>query len=235
MISAGWEAMIADLIYDVGMHDGTDTDFYLKKGFRVVAIESNQELVAAARWLFADAFASCRLTVLNVAISDRDGVATFYRSPEHQGLTFSPTVLSTTDGEIADYYSRRFGAHFETIEVESSRFETILQQYGVPYYLKVDIEGADVLCVRALEHFSPRPRYLSIELPLLYPERHYKDLCYLYLLDYRWFKIIDQRFLRKLKLPSPAREGNYAPHEFAGHTSGPFGEETPGRWLSFEE
>ena len=24
------------LIYDVGMYDGTDTDFYLRKGFRVV-------------------------------------------------------------------------------------------------------------------------------------------------------------------------------------------------------
>jgi hypothetical protein len=29
-----------DLIFDVGFHRGEDTDFYLKKGFRVVAVEA---------------------------------------------------------------------------------------------------------------------------------------------------------------------------------------------------
>ena len=30
-----------DLIFDVGLHRGEDTEFYLKKGFRVVAFEAN--------------------------------------------------------------------------------------------------------------------------------------------------------------------------------------------------
>ena len=29
-----------NLIYDVGLHKGEDSEFYLKKGFRVVAIEA---------------------------------------------------------------------------------------------------------------------------------------------------------------------------------------------------
>lgn len=36
------------LIIDVGMHTGRDTEFYLKKGFNVVAIEANPELVKKA-------------------------------------------------------------------------------------------------------------------------------------------------------------------------------------------
>jgi hypothetical protein len=32
------------LIYDVGAHKGEDAEFYLKKGFSVVAIEANPEL-----------------------------------------------------------------------------------------------------------------------------------------------------------------------------------------------
>ena len=40
--------MTADLIYDVGMHNGADTAFYLAKGFRVVAVEANPELVQAS-------------------------------------------------------------------------------------------------------------------------------------------------------------------------------------------
>ena len=35
-----------DLIYDVGMHKGEDTEFYLRKGFRVIAIEADPDLVS---------------------------------------------------------------------------------------------------------------------------------------------------------------------------------------------
>jgi predicted RNA methylase len=32
-------------IYDIGMHSGRDTGFYLKKGFKVVAIEADPKHV----------------------------------------------------------------------------------------------------------------------------------------------------------------------------------------------
>ncbi len=32
------------LIYDVGMHNGADTDYYLKKGAKVVSIEADPQL-----------------------------------------------------------------------------------------------------------------------------------------------------------------------------------------------
>ena len=31
-----------DLIYDVGMHKGEDTEFYLSKGFRVIALKQTR-------------------------------------------------------------------------------------------------------------------------------------------------------------------------------------------------
>ncbi|HJU23267.1 MAG TPA: hypothetical protein VJ891_12220 [Casimicrobiaceae bacterium] len=33
----------------------------------------------------------------------------------------------------------------------------------MPYYLKIDIEGADLHCVRALARFGKRPKYVSLE------------------------------------------------------------------------
>ena len=44
-MSRNW---VSDLIMDVGMHRGEDAEFYLKKGFRVVGVEANPELVADA-------------------------------------------------------------------------------------------------------------------------------------------------------------------------------------------
>ena len=44
-----------DLIYDVGLHIGQDTAFYLEKGFRVVAIEANPVLAHQVAVRFAHA------------------------------------------------------------------------------------------------------------------------------------------------------------------------------------
>jgi hypothetical protein len=38
-----------NLIYDVGMHTGQDTEFYLAKGFNVIAIEANPLLMQKAQ------------------------------------------------------------------------------------------------------------------------------------------------------------------------------------------
>ena len=40
LVSALSEGRADDLIFDIGMHIGQDTEVYLKKGFRVVAVEA---------------------------------------------------------------------------------------------------------------------------------------------------------------------------------------------------
>jgi hypothetical protein len=55
---------VRDLIYDVGMHSGEDTEFYLKKGFRVIAFEANSDLAASARSKFHDYIAKDKLVIV---------------------------------------------------------------------------------------------------------------------------------------------------------------------------
>ncbi len=43
-----------DLIYDVGLHRGEDAEFYLRKGFRVVAFEANPDLIQTCQAQFSD-------------------------------------------------------------------------------------------------------------------------------------------------------------------------------------
>jgi hypothetical protein len=49
------------LIYDVGMNNGDDTAYYLQRGFRVLAIEANSDLVANAATRFAREIGTRRL------------------------------------------------------------------------------------------------------------------------------------------------------------------------------
>ncbi len=216
--------MQSDLIMDVGMHTGKDTLFYLQKGFRVVAIEANPELVSRNWSQFATYIEQGLLQIMPLAISDQAGKAIFY-------LNQQADDWGTLNHNWVER-NMRYGYGTETvgIEVETVKFETILAQYGIPYYLKIDIEGSDLLCVQALFHFQSRPKYVSMELTNANFAQMSSELDHFYRLGYRKFKLVNHTY----RCPYPPLEGKYVDVEFDGHMSRPFGEEAPGEWLSAE-
>ena len=79
------------LVIDVGMNDGSDTAYYLHCGCRVIAIEANPQLVAAANLRFSHEIAEGMLAVLNLGIApyQQTGQSPRRRSRFHeQGLRF---------------------------------------------------------------------------------------------------------------------------------------------------
>jgi hypothetical protein len=123
----------------------------------------------------------------------------------------------------------------EKITVPGLRFEKILERYGVPYYLKVDIEGADLLCIQALRQFKDRPKYVSIESTKTSWEGLLEEFQLLQDLGYRRFKVVPQHRVQDQVCPSPAREGEYVSQQFCHGASGNFGEEAPGKWVRASE
>jgi hypothetical protein len=107
-----------------------------------------------------------------------------------------------------------------------------LAQHGIPYYLKIDIEGADSLCLQALERFDERPKYISIEAALTSFDDAFSELAALWTLGYRSFKIVNQSKHKFLRCPNPPLEGDYVDYRFDGTCTGPFGEEAPGSWMA---
>lgn len=213
-----------DLIIDVGMHRGNDTEFYLLKGFRVAGIEANPVLAQLVERRLAEYLDNGRLRIYNLAIADRIGSITLW-------LNDTNDDWGTTNGD----YARRneaFGTTNRPIEVPCKRFDDILDECGVPYYLKIDIEGADVLCLQALQG-RELPKYLSIEADMTSFDALFADISNLWNLGYRQFKILNQGLNRHLRCPNPPREGNYVDYRFDHENlcSGLFGEETPGKWV----
>ena len=206
-----------NLIFDVGLHTGQDTAFYLKKGFRVIAIEANPLLAQQAKARFADACTSGRLRVLNLGVGAETGRFPFYVNTRH-------TEWSSFDCE--------FGSRDctpEIIDVEMVRLEDIVAEHGVPYYIKIEIEGHDMIALRSIARFPELPRYVSAE----NGEPEMLDL--MCRLGYGRFKFINQAYVPAMRCPSPALEGLDVLHEFEYGSSGPFGRETVGEWKSRDE
>jgi FkbM family methyltransferase len=64
--------------YDVGLHNGNNTAYYLNKGCRVVAIEANPTLVAQASRRFKREIADERLILVNAAVAETEGSLPFW-------------------------------------------------------------------------------------------------------------------------------------------------------------
>ncbi|MGA9380244.1 MAG: FkbM family methyltransferase [Phormidium sp.] len=217
-----------NLIIDVGVNTGQDTEFYLKKGFKVVGIEAHPDIYESTKQRLNSYIEKGQLILLNIAVSPQDAPITFYANLQRN-------FWGTTVIDVATEKERAFGAGFIEITVEGRRFESILQEFGIPYYLKVDIEGADLLCVKALRQFDTKPRFISIESTKESWNAMLEELAVFQELGYQKFKAINQAKIVKQVCPSPAKEGQYVPDKFEYGASGLFGEETPGNWLSHSE
>lgn len=209
------------LIFDVGMHNGDDTDFYLKKGFDVVAIDADLRHVQKCTARFRKEIEEARLTIVHAAVAHEAGVIPFYVNLDKDDWSSMSQRLGT-----------RRQSRYERVLVEAMPFSECLRRYASGrrvYYIKADIEGGDVHVLNGLVDWPSKPKYVSVE------AQHLSWLSQLYLLGYRRFKLVNQNLVWTLQQPNPPREGVLVTHKFSGYASGPFGEETPGVWRTFEE
>ncbi|MDZ8239917.1 MAG: FkbM family methyltransferase [Nostoc sp. ChiQUE01a] len=220
--------MDKNLIIDVGVHTGQDTEFYLKKGFRVIGVEADPQICKSVKERLNYYIENGQFTLLNIAVSTKDEPITFYTNSDR-------TFWGTTSLDRVNKSEVLFNTPFVEITVEGCRFEKILEQFGIPYYLKVDIEGTEILCVNALKHFETKPQFISIESTKSSWNALLNEFAVFKELGYQKFKAINQAEVTKQVCPSPAREGQYIPYQFEYGASGLFGEETPGNWLSESE
>ena len=213
------------------MYDGTDTAYYLECGYRVVAVEANPMLVERAREKFAPQLASGKLVCVNVAIAARAEPVELTVSGDDLGSS------STVSGKVA--HRRPIGS----IVVQGMTMQELFAQHGVPHYMKIDIEGADRLCVLGLTP-EARPDYMSFEVGDDVEEliQHAQSV------GLTRFKIINQVCLRELANERSFSDravlrlmrylGYAQPHLIrrdgrffsAGLCSGPVPWKTDGRW-----
>lgn len=247
------------LVYDIGFHEGQDTAYYLKKGYRVVAVDADQALIARGNEQHAAAIAQGQLTLVGKAIYEFDD----------REVEFFISDNSEWNSLNKDFAGRNaLGTRVE--KVATVRLDTLVRTYGKPYFLKIDIEGYDVHALRTL---SPElaPEYISVEALSLTADHIPDDeeamatLKELQRLGYKQFRLVDQTafeamepgtpvygvnhfakepmwagLLRKFLLKKGYKLKRYSHrdwinarcgHQFEYGSAGPLPEELDGRWL----
>ena len=246
--------MTGQLIFDIGLHNGDDAAYYFAVGHRVVGVEANPLLAAACETRFSAEIEQGRMIVVNCGVLDQRGSFTFYRNLQDDGWSSFEPEKGGKDGP------------WEELVIPCVTTQQLIEEHGKPFFMKVDIEGADLQALASLT-LDIAPAYVSVEL-------NYRDqiLEKLIELGYTSFKFVNGetywptppifehqigwRILRKIgrvapfvrsaigKLPLRLRPnseydppGKYSPdgYRFGDYSSGPFGEQAAGSWLSQAE
>jgi FkbM family methyltransferase len=208
------------LAFDCGTNNGDDTDYYLKKGYAVVAIEANPSLCSYAAQRFKSEILNGQLSIANVALADEVGTAEFFVHKLHSVLSTLET-RSTTSGE------------WEAVRVATTPLSKLVSEFGQPELLKLDIEGLDLSVLREIRGSGFFPLNISIE------AHKVEVLAELISMNYSRFKIIPCSWVGNVEswtnISINCLDGNHVDYTFMPHSSGPYGDDAPGEWMDPEK
>jgi len=164
------------LLFDIGANRGDATLAGINKGFdKIIAVEAAptvfRELVG--RFLYVSGV----VAVLS-AVSDKYGERVEFYEAEEDGLsTLNKDWLTSEDMPYN-------GKPYKTITVNTTTIDTLVNTFGEPDLIKIDVEGAEWSVLKGM---SMKYGVIALEWTINTLKEHEKQLEFLYTLGYREF------------------------------------------------
>lgn len=240
-----------DLVFDIGLHNGDDAAYYLDIGYLVVGVEANPLLAAQCTLRFENEIRQGRMKIINAGVLKEPGEFTFYRNLRDDGYSsFLPEkgkrggkweelkIPCVTTQHLIEEHGRPF---FMKVDIEGADFQTLhsITPAIAPTYVSLELNCVDPILERLVELGYSAFKFVKGENYWPTPP----------IFDHQ----IGWRVLRKIgrlapfvrngisRLPQrlhPNSEydppGKHSPagYPFGCYSSGPFGEQAAGSWLT---
>ena len=176
------------VIFDIGSNEGEDTEYYLARGYKVVAFECSPKNIKLLKNKFKDQIFKEQLKIEERALFSGGG--------KNKKINFYESNFSTwgTTKQKWDERNKKLGGQSKKIYVDTLDPKDIYELYNFPFYMKIDIEGADMEVLSSLKILNKKnlPLFLSIESEKVSWNKLIKEMNLFKSLGYKKFKIIGQ-------------------------------------------
>lgn len=138
-----------DLVFDIGAHAGNRTRGFAALGCRVVALEPQPDFARLLRALFGR---SRRVEIVEAAVGATAGRASLSISERTPTVTTVAAGWRDARAREADFGGVRWN---RPIDVEMTTLDRLIEKWGVPAFVKIDVEGAEPAVLSGLTQAVP--------------------------------------------------------------------------------
>jgi FkbM family methyltransferase len=147
-----------DLVFDIGAYDGHKTEALLHLSKKVVAIEPDPLSFSILTTRFRNK--RKRVFLENKAIADAEDERKYYiHHPGSAFNTLNPEWKEKLQDDNLDKWDEKINFTNEMI-ARTTTLDLLIKKYGVPYFIKIDVEGYEK---QVLDGLSEPVPFLSFE------------------------------------------------------------------------
>lgn len=139
-----------ELCFDVGANVGNRIEPMLQIGAKVIAVEPQKKCYEILNKKFGD-----RITIVTKGLSDKEEVKEFYISDATTISSFSKEWIDKVKETRFKYY-----AWNKVEKVEMTTLDNLINQYGLPAFIKIDVEGYEL---EVLSGLTKKVKFISFE------------------------------------------------------------------------
>lgn len=129
-----------DLCFDVGANEGNRIIPLLRLGAKIVAVEPQESCYKFLKLRFGD-----KIKLVTKGLGESEGVESFHISNASTISSFSQEWINSVKASRFKEYNWE-----KVVKVEMTTLDLLIEQYGRPEFIKIDVEGYELNVLKGL-------------------------------------------------------------------------------------
>lgn len=145
------------LIFDIGANKGNMIKAFLKLGYNVIALEPEKKALSTLYWRYKNCE---KVQIIEKGVSDEVGKLSMHVTDARSGLnTLSDKWVESLGNSNENRWHKAL-KYREEYTVDVTTLEHLMDENGVPYFIKIDVEGFELNVIKGIKRL---PSFLSFE------------------------------------------------------------------------